>query len=219
MSWTVYWAAGTYNDQPRYHQFHYNGCAVGCGPVAWGILFGWADIQAEQGNPYWRGRGDIYRENGGTGANAIAPRNMDEGVRNMIREIRDYVGTFCVPRGQGATLPRRMDRAQRYLSRRTSAKVEVYYSNTGRSRTEFRQKVRNSIRDRKTPAIIGIGWLRHYAVAYGYRWRKRTIRRGRGPFRWTETVYDRHFKVNQGGGATRGEWVEASTWFSGEIYP
>ena len=43
MSWTYYWAPGS---QPAYWQFDYNGCPVGCGPVAWGMLFGWADEQA-----------------------------------------------------------------------------------------------------------------------------------------------------------------------------
>jgi len=221
MSWTYYWAADGHTQQPRYNQFDYKGCHVGCGPVAWGILFGWADRQAELGNQYWRGRWGIYREHGGRGANAVAPLHMDEGVRNMIREIRDHVNTFCVPGGQGATLPAKMDGARKYLSGRTGTSLKTEYSNMGISLTKCRENARNSIRDRKTPAIIGTGWLVHYPVAYGYRWRSRVIRRGWGPFSWSETVYDRYFSVNQGwGGSGNGnDWVEASTWFSGEIYP
>jgi hypothetical protein len=50
-----------------------SGCAVGCGPVAWAILFGWGDRQAAQGNAYWAGRNGLYRQNGGRGADAVAP--------------------------------------------------------------------------------------------------------------------------------------------------
>jgi len=46
---------GVPDPQPNYYQFDYpkKGCAVGCGPVAWTMLFCWADKQAGIGNPYW----------------------------------------------------------------------------------------------------------------------------------------------------------------------
>ncbi len=219
MGWTYYWAK-TYSEQPRYRQFNYNDCLVGCGPVAWGILFGWADRQAEEGNSYWSPRWGIYRENGGNGANVKAPLQMNEGVRNMISEINDHVDTWCVPfSNSAATYPWKMDRARKYLSGRTGTSLRTAYSRIGRSKSECRINARNSIRNRKTPVVIGTGWLKHYPVAYGYAWRSRVVRRGVGPFSWTKTVYDRWFRVNQGWGQNSGEWVEASTWFAGEIFP
>ena len=95
MGWNYYWAAGGGAAQPRYNQFDYNGCAVGCGPVAWAMLFGWADHQAASGNAYWAPRTGIYRQNGGRGADAVAPLVQDAGVNNMIIELHNDVHTFC----------------------------------------------------------------------------------------------------------------------------
>jgi hypothetical protein len=94
MAWNYYWA-GTGSAQPKYNQFTYGSCAVGCGPVAWSMLFGWADRQAATGNAYWAPRTGIYRQNGGRGADAVAPTAQDAGVNNMIIEIHNDVHTFC----------------------------------------------------------------------------------------------------------------------------
>lgn len=217
MSWTYYWARGGHSAQPLYNQFPYRGCAVGCGAVAWGILFAWADRQAAFGNLYWAPRWGLYRENGGRGTNVVAPLSMDDGVRNMIREIRDDIGTFCIT-GSGATFPWDMSQARRYLNGRTGTTLSTHYNSVGIHRGHLREKARNSIRDRQTPAIIGTGWLSHYPVAYGYAWRRRTVRRC-FVFCWTDTVYDRCFYVNQGWGGSGNGWINASTWFAGQIYP
>lgn len=218
MSWTYYWAAGGHAAQPSYNQFDYKGCAVGCGGVAWAILFGWADRQAESGtNSYWAGRWGLYRENGGRTGNALAPLSMNEGVRNMIREIRDQINTFCIA-GSGATFPWKMDGARSYLSGRTATTLRTHYNSVGIHEGRLRDYARNSIKDRQTPAIIGTGWLNHYPVAYGYAWRSRVVRKC-FIFCWNETVYDRSFYVNQGWGGSGNAWISASTWFAGEIFP
>jgi hypothetical protein len=36
---------------------------------------------------------------------------------------------------------------------------------------------------------------------------------------WDEVVYDRWFYVNQGWGGSGNEWIQASTWFAGSIFP
>lgn len=216
-SLTYYWAAGGHAAQPKYNQFSYKGCQVGCGAVAWGILFAWADRQAGSGNSYWAGRWGIYRQNGGSGANALAPLNMDDGVKNMIREIRDHIGTFCIS-GQGATWPWSMSSARKYLSGRTGATLSTHYNAAGISTDDLRDIVIRSIRYRKTPAIIGTGWLYHYPVAYGYYWTSRVVRRCFIAC-WYETIYDRFFYVNQGWGGSGNGWISASTWFAGEIFP
>ncbi len=212
--WTYYWASGA---QPKYYQFNHNGCMVGCGPVAWTMLFCWADRQAGTGNAYWAPRWGLYRTNGGKGSDVVAPINQDAGVENVIKEINGYVGTFCWF-GQGATTPWSMGDARKYFTGRTGTSLSTHYNIMGISESGLRKKARNSIRDRKTPAVIGIGWLTHYPMAYGYAWRKRTIRRC-FIFCWDETVYDRWFYVNNGAGGAGNGWVSASTWFAGQIYP
>ena len=83
----------------------------------------------------------------------------------------------------------------------------------------LRDKAIASIVNRHTPAIIGTGWLSHYPLAFGYATQQRTVRKC-FIFCWDETVTDRFFYVNQGwGGGGAGDWVEASTWFCGQLYP
>lgn len=216
MAYTYYWADGSVSDQP-YNQFTSNGCAIGCGGVAWTILFLWADRQAETGNSYWAPRWGLYRQNGGRGANATAPTSQTTGVNNVISEIADDIGTFCAA-GQGATFPWEMSDARNYLSGRTGTSLTTHYNSVGVHETRLREYARNSIRDRNTPAVIGTGWLQHYPVAYGYAWQRRVVRKC-FLFCWDETVYDRWFYVNQGWGGSGNDWVPADTWFAGEIHP
>lgn len=217
MSWTYHWAAGGHGAQTRYYQFQHAGCAVGCGSVAWAMLFGWGDRQAEGGNAYWAGRFGLYRRDGGRGANDLAPIIMHEGIRTIIRELSGQIGTFCWD-GSGATLPWEMDDAAEYLSGRTFTGLSAHWNSVGWHEDGLRDRARNSIRDRGTPAVIGTGWLNHYPLAYGYAWQKRTVRRCL-IFCWTDEVYDRWFHVNQGWGRDGNDWVEAGTWFAGQIYP
>ena len=218
MSWTYHWAGGGHAAQPAYNQFQNGSCLVGCGAVAWGMLFGWGDRQAESGtNAYWRPRNGLYRQGGGRGNNAVAPLTMDDGVRNMIRELRGQIGTFCAG-NSGATPPWSMDGAWRYLNGRTGTRQVCHWNILGISEDRLRNHAIASIRDRRTPAIIGTGWLSHYPLAYGYAWRRRVVRRC-FIFCWNDEVTDRWFYVNQGWGGSGNDWVEASTWFAGEIYP
>jgi hypothetical protein len=218
MSWKYYWATGKHNAQPSYGQYQYGGCLVGCGPVAWAMLFGWADRQAANGNAYWAPRWGIYRVNGGKGANAVAPLDQDAGIRNVIEEIRGQVGTFCVG-SNGATWPWNMDGAQKYLNPRTGAYIRTNYNDFGFTEGRLMAYARDSIRYRATPAVIGTGWLQHYPVAYGYAVLKRTVKWCFLWHCWYETTYHRWFYVNQGNWGSGNGWVSADTWFAGEIYP
>ncbi|MFT3797279.1 hypothetical protein [Microbacterium sp.] len=218
MAWTTFWA-GTSDGQPRYYQFSFAGCAVGCGPVAWGMLFGWADRTAHSGLPYWAPRTGIYRQNGGRGADAVAPTTQDQGVQNMIAEIRGQVSTFCAF-GSGATAPWNMSGAWQYLNGRTGAHLDTHYNVLGIHETRLANYAASSIAYRKTPAVIGTGWLTHYPLAWGYRWQKRTVRKSFLWWSWSEEVTDTQFYVNQGwGSGGDGQWIDAGTWFAGELYP
>lgn len=218
MSWNFYWSAGGHAAQPLYNQFDYSGCAVGCGPVAWAMLFGWGDHQAGTGNAYWAPRIGLYRQNGGYGADVVAPLYMDEGVKNIIREIHNYVGTFCLF-GSGATFPWDMGSAWHYFTGRTGTGLQTHWNSLGIHEDGLRDWAANQIIYRQTPAIIGTGWLSHYPMAYGYAWQRRTVRNCFLLWCWDDTVYDRCFYVNQGWGGSGNGWVSAGTWFAGSIFP
>lgn len=217
MSWDYYWADGGSLEQPDYYQYSYNGCQVGCGPVALAMLFCWGDYQAETGNSYWAPRNGLYRLDGGRGTNAVAPLSQTSGVENVIEEINGQVDTFC-SLGQGATAPWDMEEAWAYLSGRTAADLDVQYNSAGFHETRLRDNARDSIKFRGTPAIVGVGWLTHYPLAYGYAYQERVVRTC-FVFCWDEVVYDRCFYLNQGWGGAGNEWITASTWFSGELNP
>jgi hypothetical protein len=220
-SWNT-WFAGSHGDQRLYRQMAANSapntssCYSGCGGTAWAMLFGWGDNQAALANPSWSHRWGLYRANGGTGANAVAPSSMDTGVRNMSWELRNRIGTFCIA-GSGATFPWDMSQASGYLAPRTGASLSTNYNVLGIHTTGLRETARDSIINRRVPAIIGTGWLSHYPLAYGYRWRNRTVRKC-FIFCWNETEYQREFYVNQGWGGSSNGWVGAGTWFAGQLY-
>ncbi|MFN2284216.1 MAG: hypothetical protein ACK2UQ_07325 [Anaerolineae bacterium] len=217
-SWHYFWA-GSHGDQRLYNQMAANdpqnpsSCWSGCGATGWAMLFGWADNQAASGNAYWAPRWGLYRENGGYGTNVVAPQYWDTGVKNMIWEIRQRIGTFCAF-GSGATAPWDMSGASGYLAGRTGTRLYTHYNSVGIQEGGLRERARDSIIYRDTPAIIGTGWLNHYPLAYGYAWRSR-----RRCFIGCWTEYDRWFYVNQGWGGSDNGWVSAGTWFAGEIRP
>ncbi len=210
-AWTTYWADGKHDDQPLYYQFTFGNCAVGCGPVASAMLFAWGDYQAETGDSYWASRCALYGNCG-----EIAPLTQTPDVEEMIKDINGFVDTFCIG-SSGATYPWDMPDASDWFTNKPGANTgtdsDYHWNSAGISEKRLREYARNSIRDRDTPAIIGTGWLSHYPMAYGYRFRSKSTFFGLG------TTYDREFYVNQGWGGVDNGWVSASTWFSGEIEP
>ncbi len=215
-NWSVHWA-GTRLDQRWYNQIeagdppNTSDCWSGCGGTAWAMLFGWADYQAAHGNNYWEGRWGLYRVDGGTGADAIAPDTMTDGVENMIWEIRNHIDTWC-GFGNGATWPSDMDEASTYLAGRSFTQLITRGNNGSIPWPSYRERAWDSIKYRDTPAVIGIGFYEHYPLAYGYRQRK--YKDKLGTTWWTQ----RQFYVNQGWGNQSG-WVSADIWFVGEIRP
>jgi hypothetical protein len=218
MAWNYHWTAGGAAQQPKYNQFQYHGCAVGCGPTAWAMLFGWADYQSAHGNAYWAPRNGLYRENGSRGADAVAPLVQDGGITNVIRELNNDVHTFCLF-GSGATFPWDMPDAFTYLNGRSGVTLQCNWDSIGICESGLRNKAVASIVNRQTPVVIGTGWLSHYPLAFGYATQQRTVRYC-FLFCWNEEVTDRAFYVNEGwGGGGAGDWIEASTWFAGQITP
>lgn len=222
--WTYAWAGGhgdqrLYEQIPSSHSSNNTGCASGSAATSWAMLFGWADKQAAQGNSYWQPRWGLYREGGGTGANVPAPGGMDDGIRTMMWEIHNAIGTWCAEDSQ-PTAPWNMEQAAQYFRDRSGAQLDTHYNVQGLLDGELRDYVIESIRDRGTPAVIGTGWLTHYALAYGYAWRSRSVEEcDDNDICWEETEYNHLFYVNRGEGGANNGWVAGNTWFVGEIRP
>jgi hypothetical protein len=88
------------SDAPYYYQHDINsgrGCAVGCGPVAWSLLYGWYQVQK--------------------GINAVPGdgRTQTSAIEAMHEKLRSYCGTFCWP---GAGNPSATIEGSMYLGRK-----------------------------------------------------------------------------------------------------
>jgi len=219
-TWTTFWA-GTHEDQRLYRQIkigeapNTSSCVSGCGATAWAMLLGWVDFRASHPGSIYAKRWGVFRANGGTGVDVVAPRTLDNGVRNMQWEIRNDIDTFCF-KGSGATVPWKMIRVANYLNGRSALKVSDKYSIIGAKRSDLRGIAAASISERGTPAIIGTGWLAHYPLAYGYQRRERWVyRKVLSDYK----QYQREFYVNQGWSGSSNGWIPAETWYAGTVRP
>jgi len=219
-TWTTFWA-GTHEDQRLYRQIkigeapNTSSCVSGCGATAWAMLLGWVDFRASHPGSIYAKRWGVFRANGGTGVDVVAPRTLDNGVRNMQWEIRNDIDTFCF-KGSGATVQWKMIRVANYLNGRSALKVSDKYSIIGAKRSDLRGIAAASISERGTPAIIGTGWLAHYPLAYGYQRRERWVyRKVLSDYK----QYQREFYVNQGWSGSSNGWIPAETWYAGTVRP
>ncbi len=216
-----YWWVGSSSDQRVYYQYtDDDDCLAGCGPVAWAMLYGWADALAENGDPRWGARCGLYDSDPrNNGCGTAAPRNQTPGVEQMIAEIANHTGTICFGSRGTAVVPWNMWKARRYYSGQSGTRTSTHFSHVGIPKSRYRNYALNHIKDGISPVILGTGYLRHYPLAWGYAYRSRTVRRGIWPVRWTDTEYNRSFYVNQGWGGHGDGWINARTWFSGRIFP
>ncbi|HIG85198.1 MAG TPA: hypothetical protein EYG40_11630 [Verrucomicrobia bacterium] len=201
-SWTK-WFAGNWNDQRLYYQVYDDPemCpdgASGCGPTAWGMLYGWWDHKGAPGIYGNRRIGD-------------APLSVDERIESMYRYLFDAMDTWCVPNSSSAaTNPWDMHEGRRWASYRSvsisaSSSWGVPYVSTGPYK-----KSRNAIKD-GYPAILGIGFYSHYVTAYGYKYRKY---RALG-ITWK---IQRKFKCNWGHGDDSPRWhSNKSVWYGQRV--
>lgn len=216
-AWNYFWADG---GQRIYDQFmgspNTSSCWSGCGATAWAMLFGWVDYRASFDSK-WSHRWCAYRQNGWwAGSDAVAPEYMDDGVKLMTWKIRNKIGTYCTSSG-GATKFSRMLDAYKYLQGTGCGwNIKTGWDNYGYS-DDLRNKAINHIVHNRTPVIVSD--YNHYPLAYGYAWRKRTVRKC-FVFCWNETEYSRFFYVNNGWGSTaQNGWVAATTRFAARFYP
>jgi hypothetical protein len=225
--WTFWWVQNKTTDQRNYSQIEANtppnntSCKSGCGATAWAMLFGWADYQARAENSwnYWKPRSGIYRENGGYGADAVAPKDMDAGIENISWEIRNHINTLCIF-GKAPTVADWMKDASEYLKYRSNTKVGTKYSSWCTPWNDIRYKASMQIYETRTPVVIGTGICSHYPLAYGFAQQSRTVKESFLWWSWTKTEYNHAFWVNQGWGGNGNGWVGMQrSWFAGYITP
>ena len=97
-----------------------NDCYVGCGPVAWAMIFGYYDRRSHyKSSTYGTGSQDLYRcgTDGTTGSKScIAPQssNSDARLKKYIEKIAKTLGTWCIFKN-GATPAFKMDRIKDFF--------------------------------------------------------------------------------------------------------
>ncbi|MDP2896360.1 MAG: hypothetical protein Q8Q12_07350 [bacterium] len=196
-AWETFWA-GSKSDQRYYEQFTHGDCAVGCGPCAWAMLYGWFD----------------YKEL----ADAIdgtAPSYNNQRVKSCMGAVNEYVETYCVG-DDGATNPWDMYKGYKWAKEDRSLHYSIDYEWTVPPFTADRcyEIARDTIKNKGIPAIIGLNlttWTWHYPLAYVYRYR---YKKQDGVVIETE----RQFKCNMGWGTTHCEWHSAyDVWFGAEF--
>jgi len=217
-SWTYFWAD---YGQRLYDQFlgspNTSTCYSGCGATAWAMLFGWVDYRANYDSK-WSHYWCAYRDKGyWAGSDVVAPYSMDDGVKLMTWKIRNKIGTYC-DGNTGRTARGDMSDAYLYL-KGTGCHWDIETDwNDYEYSDDIRVTAMNHIVYDRTPVIVAD--FNHYPLAYGYAWRKRTVRKCILLICWNETEYNRSFYVNNGwGDASLNGWISAKTTFAGRLYP
>ena len=97
-----------------------NGCRVGCGSVAWAMVFGYYDRRShEKPSTYGTGSQDLFRcgNDGTTGSKRCkAPKySYDSPIKKYTETIAKILGTWCTRKKQGATSAHKMDRIKGFF--------------------------------------------------------------------------------------------------------
>jgi len=195
-SWQYWWADDEW-AQRWYTQEPGDDCVSGCGATAWAMLYGWFDKT---------GRCDMIEGWPATDT----PLYNNWAVRQCIWYIVPRIGTYCVG-DQGAVNPWNMYKGYK---RAEFKGYHWWYSYNwtapclGWTWSAPRNQAIECIKYDRRPAIIGF-WCTtpHYALAYGYAYRRYKV--------WGYTVWrSRRFRTNMGWGGTT-DWIDADGVFFG----
>jgi hypothetical protein len=217
-------------------------CYSGCGSTAWTMLIGWADRVAHEpaalNHSIWQPHSGIYRQDGGKGTDVKAPHYwcvgtgsnpcavLDTGVKKVVWEIfgltNGFALTGCTATTQFSgqnywTHPANMHKAANYFPGRAGVSLTAKYDAFGVAKQSGNEEIRDILRFRKRPVIIGEGVLTHYSVAIGYR--KYTYRQYDLARRVWLAGAREHFETNAGWAGNFGYEVPYSTWFQGWLHP
>ncbi|MGA1239034.1 MAG: hypothetical protein ACO34E_19480, partial [Limisphaerales bacterium] len=187
--------------------------AVGCGPVAWAILVHW-----------WEHHGvpaAYYEADNLITLNTVdSPAVIPYYPWIFLNDLHEFCDVICDPFGDsGATWPSDMIEGgptYLWLAKLTGMLKYSYawaWDLLDNDWNEPANRVRASVKNGR-PAIIGLGWLWHYGVAYGYAVREYKVTEDSPP-----VIYERIFKVNEGWGRDHGVWYRSETFLGASIAP
>jgi hypothetical protein len=163
--------AGTWADQPIFYQLRRDEWCpdVGCGPVAWGMLFAWFEVNRKIPAAF----GDWFAFDVDLTMNDYSKSYID-----TWRVLHSICGAFCVPLSdQSAAWPGdMMDGAAGYTMTqkimgliKRSYRMEYDLLESGVA--EHGLLCRDAI-VKGYPAVVGLGWLWHYALTYGVKYQE-----------------------------------------------
>lgn len=170
---SAFWYAGDWSMQPKYYQLKRDRWCdlVGCGPVAWAMLFAWFD---RNWGVEWAFRGE---------GNGVAPppdmstSSNRQKIIEAYDELHEYCDVICNPFGDdGATYPPDMTdgfKSYTFISALPQFIGRSWHTNsiTGTWPDAGALRSRDAIKN-GYPAVTGLGWLWHYVLAYGYAYEK-----------------------------------------------
>ncbi len=237
--WDAWKKVRKYGQIPAHHGPSTSQCSSGCGATAWAMLFGFHDYEAAKSIGPWAPFGGLYRKDGGYGPDVVAPHtmwpsswasiastnrlesDMDAGVANIVWEISQKMNDWglagCSNGGQKWTAPAIMGRAHKYLLGRAKVRLYSDYDGLAKMTEEGRNKAGDVLRA-KQPVVIGIGYLEHYPLAFGYDYtRYRVWDRSKGD--WAPNIHREAFVIHSGHQESYAELVPFDTWEQGWIKP
>ena len=215
---------------PDYRQHTYGNCAVGCGPVAWAMIFGYFDRRSHYVSwQHGTGSQGLYRSgtDGTYGSNSqVAPSWSDYRMRRYTEKINRILGTFCLFSG-GATTIGAMDNVLSFFRSRQTGNPRLasnrwFLSYIGIYKESIAAWTREKVRE-GWPVIVSMKetWVSgfHYPVVTKYR---RRSRRYRNCVKFLfvkicgswKTEYNNDMYLHQGWGGYRNGWYPMKSFFS-----
>jgi hypothetical protein len=184
---------------------------VGCGPVAWAILLGHWDRERNVPAAFYRNIPGDFTISDAPFKVADKPTHMHA----VYDSLHDYCDVICSSTSSaGATAPGDMiEGGATYL---WLPKIFGYlgysyswaWDLTDPDWNEPSNRIRKSIKNGR-PAIVGLGWLWHYGVAYKYRYQEFMVAPN------VVVLKRRWFAVNEGWGKNKGAWYSGGDTFLG----
>ncbi|XP_050416056.1 uncharacterized protein LOC126829924 [Patella vulgata] len=159
-------------------------CCVGCGPVAWAMVFGYLNRRSHlKPELYGTGSHHLFKLtkscNTCDGRRSFFPQSLNEEMVDYTEMLHDILGSVCVA-GESVTLPHRMNRIDAFFQENQKSgnpKVTIHTNGwrslIGNYSDDIRDQAIGYIK-KNWPVVVGVRCghdrLRmHYAVATRYR--------------------------------------------------
>jgi hypothetical protein len=181
--------AGNWSDQRHWYQLRDSSdwCdLVGCGPTALAMLFGWWDAKGVP-SAFYKSLTSFESMSQSDAPADLSTSGRKAIVRGAYKMLHEQCDVICNPFGDdGATLPEDLIEGYYSYVHQVSSGIGLgtimfsgfnkplvghscswAYDFWGDDWEESGSRVATGIKNGR-PGVIGLGWLWHYAVAYGY---------------------------------------------------